>query len=214
MPKDLNQLTVHGFLEELASARPVPGGGTVAALAGALAAALTTMVARLTLAREKFQDRHALMASIEDRAQQRLLTLQALLQQDTDAYQAVVESLRLPKSTDEEKAHRTTTIQEALRQAASVPLKTLAALDELMDDAAQTLRSGNPIAASDAGAAVQLIRAAASIAAYNVWINLQSVRDETFRIDAKKKVRVALERIESCAARSHEALQRALVHNV
>lgn len=213
MPKDLNRLTVTEFLEELASAQPVPGGGTVAALAGALAAALTTMVARLTLGKEKFQDRHLLMASIEQRAQKRLLTFQALLQQDTDAYQAVVESFRLPKKTDEEKAQRAAAMEKAFQEAAQVPLETLATLDELMDDAAHALRSGNPNAASDAGAAVQLIRAAAAIAAYNVWINLKSLRDETFRTDAGKKVRTALERIEACAARGHDDLKSALEPN-
>ncbi|ROQ90228.1 cyclodeaminase/cyclohydrolase family protein [Desulfosoma caldarium] len=210
MPKDLNRLTVTEFLEELASAQPAPGGGTVAALAGALAAALTTMVARLTLGKKKFQDRHALMATIEQRAEKRLATFQVLLQQDTQAYQAVVESFRRPKNTDEEKAQRAAAVEKALQEAARIPLETLARLDELMDDAAHVLRSGNPNAASDAGAAVQLIRAAAFVAAYNVWINLKSLRDETFRKDAEKKVRAALERIETRAARGHDDLRSAL----
>lgn len=208
--KDLNQLTLSVFLEELASAQPVPGGGSVAALGGALAAALTAMVARLTLGREKFQDRHALMASLETRAVEHLSAFQSLVQQDTEAYQAVVDSLRLPKGTQEEKARRAAALENAFHQAADVPLQTLFRLDELMEDAQKALLSGNPNAASDAGAAVQLIRAAATIAAYNVWINLQSIQDETLKTDARQKVEDVLQRIEARAASSHQELRATL----
>ena len=205
--KDLNELTITEFLEELASAQPVPGGGSVAALAGALAAALTTMVARLTLGKQKFQDRWAVMDPVAKRAQEAMPVFQSLLQQDTEAYQAVVESFRLPKETEEEKKRRTDAIQKAFHEAARVPLETLRTLDRLMEDAVAAVHSGNPNAASDAGAAMQLIRAGAAIAAYNVWINLQSLKDDALRNEIRREVQSSLERIEAHAASCHEKLK-------
>ncbi len=210
MIKDLNQLTVMEFLEELASSQPVPGGGSVAALAGALAAALTAMVARLTLAKEKFRDRHPLMAAMEKRAEEHRAAFQGLMQQDTEAYMAVVESFRLPRNTKEEQARRDAAVQHAFREAAQVPLETLLTLDRILEDALEAVRSGNPNAVSDAGAAVQMIAAAAKIAAYNVWINLKSIQDSAFRKDAEQKVQAVLDRIQTRAAQCHDKLTKTL----
>ncbi|MEJ5349324.1 MAG: cyclodeaminase/cyclohydrolase family protein [Desulfosoma sp.] len=210
MIKDLNRLTVAEFLEELASSKPVPGGGSVAALAGALAAALTTMVARLTLAKEKFRDRHPLMAAVEKKAEKHRAAFQVLMQQDTEAYQAVVESIRLPRNTEEERDRRDAAMQHAFREAARVPLETLLTLDRMMEDALEAVQSGNPSAVSDAGAAVQMISAAARIAAYNVWINLSSIQDVAFRKDVEQKVQAALDRVQARAAQCHDELRRTL----
>jgi len=208
--QELTRLPLNAFLDELASENPVPGGGSVAALAGALAAALTTMVARLTLRKEKFKDRWAALESVEKRAAPLIRTFQRLLQQDADAYRAVVESLRLPKDTPEQKGARTEAIQKAFKEAARVPLETLRTLEWLMDEAAQALRSGNPNAASDAGAAVQMIRAGAVIAAYNVWINLLSVQDPLFVTQARTTVDAALRKIEDVASQCHATIVQKL----
>ncbi|SHF68153.1 Formiminotetrahydrofolate cyclodeaminase [Desulfacinum infernum DSM 9756] len=209
--KNLNQLTVTEFLEELASENPVPGGGSVAALAGALAAALTTMVARLTVGREKFQDRWETMEPIEKRAAERIALFQSLVQKDTEAYQKVVDAFRLPKETEEEKRSRREAVQEAFKEAARVPLETLLALKQLAEDALEAVRSGNPNAASDAGAAVQMIRAGATVAAYNVWINLGSIKDEAFCSEAKEKADAALARIRKAESQCHDLLAKELL---
>ncbi|MEJ5366440.1 MAG: cyclodeaminase/cyclohydrolase family protein [Desulfosoma sp.] len=207
---ELTQLTLDAFLDELASENPVPGGGSVAALAGALAAALTTMVARLTVGKEKFKDRWAALEPAEKDAALLMEKFQTLVQRDTDAYRAVVESLRLPKDTAEQKAARIEAMQKAFKEAARVPLETLLNLERLMDHAAQALRSGNPNAASDAGAAVQMIRAGAAIAAYNVWINLPSIQDPAFVGEARATAAAALQKIEDVASQCHEKLVKEL----
>ena len=208
--QELTRLPLDAFLDELASENLVPGGGSVAALAGALAAALTTMVARLTLGKEKFKDRWAALEPVEKHAAPLIRTFQTLVQQDADAYRAVVESFRLPAHTAEEKAARTEAMQKAFKEAARVPLETLVTLGRLLDDAAQALRSGIPNAASDAGAAVQMIRAGAVIAAYNVWINLPSIQDPVFVSQARTTVDAALQRIEDVAAQGHTTLVQKL----
>ncbi len=136
---------------------------------------------------------------------------QTLVQRDTDAYRAVVEGFRLPKDTAEQKAARTDALQKAFKEAARVPLETLLTLERLMDHAAQALRSGNPNAASDAGAAVQMIRAGAAIAAYNVWINLPSIQDPAFVREARASVEAALRKIEDVASQCHETLLKHLM---
>lgn len=208
--EELIRLPVEDFLQRLASADPVPGGGSVAALAGALAAALTTMVARLTVGKEKFQDRWAVLEPLEERAASLIRVFEGLVQKDTDAYRAVVQSSRLPKETPEEKAVRAEAIQKAVKEAARVPLETLLTLERLVDDAAEVLRSGNPNAASDAGAALQMLRAAAAVAAYNVWINLPSVKDPAFVAQAHAQVEGALRKIEAMTEHGHAALVRSL----
>ncbi|SMC25035.1 Formiminotetrahydrofolate cyclodeaminase [Desulfacinum hydrothermale DSM 13146] len=209
--KDLNQLTVTEFLQELASENPVPGGGSTAALAGALAAALTAMVARLTVGKEKFKDRWETLEAIEKRAAQEIPRFQSLVQRDTEAYQAVVDAFRRPKETEEEKRARSAAIQEAFKEAARVPLETLLALERLVGDALEAVRSGNPNASSDAGAAVQMIQAGATVAAYNVWINLGSIKDEAFGAAAREKTDAALATIRDAAARCHDLLAKELL---
>jgi len=211
--QELTQLPLNAFLDELASENPVPGGGSVAALAGALAAALTTMVARLTLRKEKFKDRWAALEPVEKQAAPLIRTFQTLVQQDADAYRAVGESVRVPARTAEEKAARTEAMQKAFKEAARVPLETLVTLERLMNDAAQALRSGNPNAVSDAGAAVQMIRAGAVIAAYNVWINLPSIQDPLFVSQARTTVDAALGKIEDIASQCHATLVQKLPPN-
>lgn len=208
--RELIQLPVEDFLQKVASADPVPGGGSVAALAGALAAALTAMVARLTVGKEKFRDRWAVLEPVAERAASLIRVFAGLVEQDTDAYRAVVQSYRLSEETPEQKAARAEAIQRAVREAARVPLETLLTLERLADDAAEALRSGNPNAASDAGAALQMLRAAAAVAAYNVWINLPSVKDPAFVDEARARVDGALRKIEAVAEDGHAALVRSL----
>lgn len=210
MPERLTRLPVEDFLQKLAAADPVPGGGSTAALAGALAAALMTMVARLTVRNTKFQDRRPVLIPVEERAASFIRVFEDLVQQDTDAYRAVIESTRLPKESPEDKAAREEAIQKAVKEAARVPLETLLTLERLVDDAAEVLRFGNPKAASDAAAALQLIRCAAAIAGYNVWINLPGIHDPAFVAEARSQVDTALRKIEASASQGHTALTKDL----
>jgi len=193
----LVELSVRDFVHELSSAAATPGGGSVAALCGALSAALSAMVAGLTRGKEKFNDRWASMEGITSRAGRLREHFLDLVQQDTDAYEEAMASLKLPRETDEQVVLRRKAFQASLRKAAEVPLETLRASEELMEIAQQAVEQGEPITITDAGAAVQLVYAAGVIAAYNVRINLSQIEDEGFRLECSREVEERLTRLKA-----------------
>ena len=124
----LVQMPVEGFLGELASDSPAPGGGSAAALAGAAAAALCAMVARLTLGREKLREAWPAMERLLPQAEELGTRLRGLVDEDTEAYASVVAARRMPRATEAERAARGAAVAEAALRSARVPLETLAAL--------------------------------------------------------------------------------------
>ena len=187
--------TLREFIRELGSESPTPGGGSVAALSGALGAALSSMVAKLTLGREKFRESQERMERIERQGRELADRFIVLSQKDAEAYRAVLSALKLPKESPEEKDARRKAMQEAMKVAAEVPMETLNACLDLIRIAKEAVESGNPVAITDAGAAVHMAEAAAFIAAYNVRVNLSGIKDDAFVRDHKEKVDAALERI-------------------
>lgn len=171
------RLSYEGFLDALTSEQPAPGGGSAAALAGALAAALVAKVARLTLGREKYVAVQDEMATLLAEAERRRATLAARVDEDARAYTQVVAAYRLPKGTDEEQSARQDAIQATLVYAAEVPLATARDAVAVLELAAAAARSGNPAAASDAGTAAHLARTAFESAALNVQANAAQVTD-------------------------------------
>ncbi|MEO6463303.1 MAG: cyclodeaminase/cyclohydrolase family protein, partial [Candidatus Eisenbacteria bacterium] len=170
-------VTLGGFLDEVASATPTPGGGTVAALAGALGAALVSMVAGLTRGKKKYAAVEPEMADAQREAQALRARLVALMRQDAQAFDAVLGAMRLPQATPAEAAARQGAIEAATWTAARVPLETAEACLAVSRWAARMVRSGNVNAASDGLVAAALGRAACEGALCNVEINLQSLPD-------------------------------------
>lgn len=180
---------VGAWLEQLASRAPTPGGGSAAALAGAQAAALVAMVARLTLPAEAAESRQAGQAvagaadapaeaagALADAERLRAALVRAA-DEDARAFEAVMAAYRLPRSTDEERARRREAVQAALHAATAVPLRTAAAAVEVLETARRLAPVANPHAASDLGVAAHLAAAAAEGALLNVAINLKGLRD-------------------------------------
>lgn len=174
----LVELSIRDFVQELASERPAPGGGSVAALAGALAASLCAMVGNLTVGRKNQEKAWPAMAKVRDEADVLRAELLRLVDADTEAYNKVTAAFRLPKESKEQQAERIKAIQAAIHGAAQVPMETLKALSRMPDLALQALTLGNPNCLTDAGVAVQLIRTAAFGAAYNVQINAKAIKDQ------------------------------------
>ena len=172
--------TVDDWLGALASDTPTPGGGSAAALMVATGAALVEMVCGLTLGNEKFRDVEPLMAQSREKARGLRANADALRLDDSLAYDAVMAAYRLPKSTAEEKEARTAAVQEALRGATEVPLRSVVAGVEVLDLAASIVESVNPNAISDVGAGALAARAGAEASALNVRINLLSIKDPTY----------------------------------
>jgi len=193
----LTELSVRDFIAELGAGTPTPGGGSVAALCGALGSALAAMVAGLTLGKERYRDGWATMEEVRGAADELRRLFLELVQEDTDAYQRVLASLRLPKGTDEEKASRQTALQDALKRAASVPLETLRASEQLAHLAKASVEKGTPSALTDADAARHLARAAAGIAAANVKVNVADIVDDRFVNECMSEVEERVRRVEA-----------------
>ena len=169
------------YLAALASSDPTPGGGAASALSLAQAYALLLMVSRLTLKSKKLQEHHAVVQPLLDPLTRGFQRAQALIQEDTEAFNQVMTALRMPRSTDEEKRTRREALQQALKRAAEVPLETLRQAVQTLEPAAVLLEHGNPNALSDVGTALQQARAALVGAELNVRINLAGIKDEAYR---------------------------------
>jgi glutamate formiminotransferase/formiminotetrahydrofolate cyclodeaminase len=169
--------TPEAFLDDVAAPTPTPGGGSGAALAGALAAALTSMVCSLTLSREREDVPTEELKSLLHNAEALRHELAALVHEDARAYQQVLDAHRLPKASAEERKTRAKAVQEALEQAARVPLRVAERATEVLELVATVLDIGIPSAASDVGVAAYMAQGALKGAALNVRTNLTSIRD-------------------------------------
>jgi formiminotetrahydrofolate cyclodeaminase len=199
----LADLSIKDYLAKTASGDPVPGGGSSAALNAALAAALTEMVAQLTIGRKGFEAVDADMRAVAAKAAGLRFSLTADVDRDSDSYAQVLKAFQRPKATEAEKAARTEAVQEAFKQAALVPLGVARAAVSLMDLGRIVIAKGNPNAASDGAAGVLAARMAARTAVYNVRINLRSIKDETFNAELRREA----DRLEAEAeAKEREAL--------
>ena len=169
---------VNDFLSELASGSPTPGGGSVAALCGALGAALTSMVCNLTVGKKKYADVEDDMKRVLEKSESLRLELEGLMDEDAEAFDKVMEAMRLPKETDEEKASRESVLQSSLVDAAMVPLAVMEKCVGVIVLAEEAAQKGNVNAVSDAGVAALTARAGAHAARLNVLINLGWIRAE------------------------------------
>ncbi len=184
----LKNLSIVDYLAQTASGDPVPGGGSSAALNAALAAALTEMVANLTIGRKNFQDVDAEMRAVAEKASSLRQKLLQDIDRDSDAYAQVLKAFQMPKATEAEKADRSRAVQEAFKQAALVPLGVARDALAIMDLGRAVISKGNPNAASDGAAGVLAARMAVRTAVYNVRINLGSLKDEAFKSELGHKV--------------------------
>ena len=182
---DFDKTSFADLLTAFASDAPTPGGGSAAALAGAMGAALAEMVASLTLSKEKYAASHEAVRPIAGLARRTRQELQRLAHEDSEAYDAVVAARRLPKDTPDQEKLRTRKISEANRLAAEVPMRTARSAVRLLGAMPDLAKKGNPNAASDAGAAALLLEAATHAALLNVAINLGGIDDAAFAADLK-----------------------------
>jgi formiminotetrahydrofolate cyclodeaminase len=185
----LTDLPVSAFLERLGSSDPVPGGGSAAALAGAMGAALVAMVAELTIGRPAYAEHEGTIRHLRFDALERRAELMSLAQEDATAYDAVVQARHMSKDSEAEKAARTTALQGAMKEAARIPLRVAVVASEVLDLAERIAPIGNRNAASDAGVAAQLAAAGLRGALLNVRINLPYLaEDEPLRQSAPTEI--------------------------
>ena len=176
----LANLKITEYLEKAAAGTAVPGGGSVAALNASLAAGLTEMVANLTIGKKGYEAVAEEMNDIAGRAAELREKLTAAIDQDAEAYSAVMAAFKLPKATDPEMELRRQEIQKAFKQAALVPLEVANDAVKVIDLAGRAIDSGNKNAVTDGVVAAMNARTAALAALYNVKINLGSIEDDEF----------------------------------
>jgi glutamate formiminotransferase/formiminotetrahydrofolate cyclodeaminase len=181
VPGPLVSMTVERFVDEVSSNSPAPGGGSVAALAGSLGAALAAMVANLTVGKAGYESAWESSSRLAERAQELKAALLRAVDDDTKAFDDVLAAMRMPKATDEDKRAREQAIADAYEKATAVPLATARLCLRAIELAEQTASSGNRNSASDAGVGALVAKAGLEAAILNVRINLPSVREGRFK---------------------------------
>jgi formiminotetrahydrofolate cyclodeaminase len=199
-------LTVGAFVDALASAEPVPGGGSASAVAASLGAALVAMVAALSQGRMRWAEHAALHAETGETGRRLASRLLDLADADAAAYAGFAAALKLPKETEAEKEARRGAMRAAARKASDVPMETLEACLAVVVAAESLAGRCNANAASDIGVAALLGEAAAHGAAANVLVNLPSVGDEAYATEMTARVKRVVDDIEQLAASAHETI--------
>jgi formiminotetrahydrofolate cyclodeaminase len=185
---ELKKMTVEAFIQETSSSSPAPGGGSIAALNAASAAALIEMVAHLTIGKEKYASAEPEMKEVAAKAASLKNEFLALIDEDSNAFNKIMAAFKMPKGTDEEKAVRHEAIQEATKGAALVPFKVGETANRLLELADIVICRGNANAVTDGAVASMNARAAVRGAFLNVKINLSSIKDAAFVADLTEKM--------------------------
>jgi methenyltetrahydrofolate cyclohydrolase len=192
----LVKMNIKMFLDELASNSPAPGGGSVAAFSGALGAALSSMVCNLTIGKEGYEKVQDEILEILHKSEELRKHLTDLIDKDTEAFNEVMNAMKMPKETEEEKEHRRHAMQTAFKHAADVPLETARTCVQVMDIARETTEKGNKNSISDAAVSVLMAQAGVQSAMLNVRINLSSIKDAEY--------------VQQVSTELHELLQNAM----
>lgn len=192
----LVNMTVKGFIDEVSSESPAPGGGSVSALAGALGAALSAMVANLTIGKKGYEKDWEFMSDLALKAQALKASLVRAIDADTNAFNEVMNAMKLPKASAEEKAKREAALEAGYKLAIEVPLSTAESCLEALKLSMLAV-SGNKNSASDAGVAALMAKAGVYGAVLNVLINLGSVKDEAYVKSMKDKTNKLKQEAES-----------------
>lgn len=182
--------SVREFIDQTSQNCPVPGGGSIAALAASSAAALVSMVASLTIGKKGYECYEVEMKEVYKQANIYKEKFIGYIDQDSDAFHRVMDAFKLPKDNDEEKTIRKETIQNALKYASETPYKIAEDAYELMGYSEKAVEHGNENAVTDGAVSAMMARSAVLAALYNVKINLSSIKDSEFVAEFEKKVSV------------------------
>lgn len=177
---EIKDKSLQVFIDELASKAPTPGGGSAAAVIGAQAAALVSMVCNLTIGKPKYAEVEAEMKALLEKSEALRETLTGMIKADVDVFDRLMATYGLPKDSDEEKAARSEAIQAALKEATIVPLQCASACAKAIALSRIAAEKGNQGVISDAGVAVMAAYGALKSAALNVYINAGGLKDREF----------------------------------
>jgi len=198
------------FVDEVSRDTPAPGGGSVSALAGGLGAALAGMVANLSIGKGEYDDRYGELCDLAEEAQELKDALVRGVDEDTQAFDAVIAGMRMPKDTPDEQAVRAQAIQEGYKAATLVPLSTIEHCRDALRLCLQMVRMAPEEMMSDVGTGALVARAGLIGAAYNVRINLKSIKDEAFGQEMRDRLSGLVEEGEALAKKVEAAMEEAL----
>ncbi len=198
------------FVDELASDSSAPGGGSASAMAGIIAASLTSMVAGLTLNKKGYEDVSETMKNIITETGQIRNRLEGLMQEDTDAFLKLMDAMKMPKGTQQEKDARKIEIEKSMKGAIVTPWKIASLCHRILRIAYMLSKEGNSNAITDAGASMKIARAAIESSLLNVKINISYIKNEKFRDEEKMKMKLFLEDVESIYSQGMKVLDAAL----
>lgn len=202
--------TIATFLDGLASSAPTPGGGGAAAISGAMGAALVSMVCNLTIGKKKYVEVEADLKAVLEKSEALRRELTGMIQDDVDAFDAVMGAYGLPKETDAEKETRKDAIQAALKTATDVPLACCRTCRKVIDLAEIVADKGNLNVISDAGVAVLSAFAGLRSAALNVYVNAKGIEDRAFADDRLKELEGLLGEAAALNERVYEVVKNKL----
>ena len=183
---------LHSYLDDLATAQPTPGGGSTAALSGAMGAALASMVCRITIGKETYADVQQEIEELLRKTEYLRSRFQQLMQEDIEAYGHLSASYKLPRATSEERKYRTDMIQKQLVEAASVPLEVVKCAAELIQSCQRIAEVGSVSVLSDVATGAILASCSGEGAAFMVRINVRSMNNETLVVELENRLHTAL----------------------
>ncbi len=189
---EIKDKSVQAFIDELASKSPTPGGGSTAAIMGAQAAALISMVCNLTIGKPKYAEAEVEMRTLLEKSEALRELLTGMIKADIDAFERLMETYGLPKDSDEEKSVRSDAIQTALKEATIIPLSCAHACVETIALSRIAADKGNLGVISDAGVAVMAAYGALKSAALNVYINANNLKDRAFADEKLAELEIIL----------------------
>jgi formiminotetrahydrofolate cyclodeaminase len=192
MTEKLAKKPIKAFLDELASSAPAPGGGSVAALSGALGAALISMVSNLTIGKEKYAGVQDEITALLKKSESLRNKLTDLLEEDAAVYTRLSQTMKMPRDTEEQKNTRTKAMDKALKEATDVPLRVAEACASVMELCRPAAEKGNVNAVSDVGVGILMAEAGLRSAALNVLINLGWIKDDKFVSENRKRLDAVL----------------------
>ncbi len=190
--------SIQRYLDDLASARPIPGGGSASALSGAMSAALASMVCRLTQGKAGYEEAQPAIEHVLEQTEQLRARFAELMQEDIAAYGRLIAAYRMPRVTDEERIERAAAIQKQLLEAATVPLEVVECAAKLTQLCQRIAEIGNTNVLSDIVAATALANASAGGATSMVRINLRSLKDTKLAGELEGRLTGALQTVEQC----------------
>jgi glutamate formiminotransferase/formiminotetrahydrofolate cyclodeaminase len=190
----LIRMDLRAFADETASESPAPGGGSISAYVGSLGAALGTMVANLSAGKRGWEGKISLFSDFAAQGQHAKDTLLILVDEDTNAFNKIMNAFGLPKSNDEEKKARTQAIEDATKYACDIPYKIMETAYSILPMLSAMVDQGNPNSITDAGVGVLCVKTAVRGAYFNVLVNAQGLKDRAFAEDIKSRAKQILDK--------------------